>query len=242
MMGLSTRWKGKGSKAMALGNPVSELITKLQASLSQSKVYGLLSGSTVLLEVGIEQADLLNRVCFGCPIITASEDTHWYELSLEEAFYLFRSLNCIKIVMKNRCLKDADKLWNLMKLNRESFSVYYKAYSHLRAKNWVVRSGIQYGVDFVAYSHHPSLVHSEYAVIVSDCDGDKSKRLLVWPEVHATVRLEGGVAKTLLLLHVRKNGCNEVSSSCLEHYTVEESTITRWSSEQCREDKKLVIG
>ncbi|KAG8075608.1 hypothetical protein GUJ93_ZPchr0006g40676 [Zizania palustris] len=42
----------------------------------------------------------------------------------------------------------------------------YKAYSHLRLKNWVVRSGLQYGADFVAYSHHPALVHSEFVVVV----------------------------------------------------------------------------
>ncbi|KAF9593298.1 hypothetical protein IFM89_021054 [Coptis chinensis] len=70
MVDLNTRWKGKGSKAIALANPMSKIVAQLQSSLSQSKACGLLAGLAVLLQVGIEQADLLNRVCFGHPIIT----------------------------------------------------------------------------------------------------------------------------------------------------------------------------
>ncbi|KAF5197903.1 tRNA-splicing endonuclease subunit Sen2-1 [Thalictrum thalictroides] len=236
---LNTRWKGKGSKAIAQQHPMSELINQLQSSLVQSKACGLLAGFGILLEVVNEQANLLNRTSFGHPIITTYEDTHWFELSLEEGFYLYHSLTCLEI-SKNHSVKDSDKIWDLMKSKKELFPLSYKAYSHLRAKNWVVRSGIQYGVDFVAYCHHPSLVHSEYAVIVVDSDDNKNGRLLVWPDLHATVRLEGGVAKTLLVLHIKKNGYPEVSISCLKHYTVEEQIVTRWNPERCRENKRLV--
>lgn len=38
--------------------------------------------------------------------------------------------------------------------------------------------GIIYGVDFVAYRHHPALVHSENVVIVlSEKDGIANKRV-----------------------------------------------------------------
>ena len=67
-----------------------------------------------------------------------------------------------------------------MMSKKENFTNLFKSYSHLRMKNWVVRSGSQYGVDFVAYRHHPSLVHSEYAVIVlSDNNGETNGRLMV---------------------------------------------------------------
>ena len=42
----------------------------------------------------------------------------------------------------------------------------YKAYSLLRSKKWVVRSGLRYGADFVAHRDHPAIVHSEFAVVV----------------------------------------------------------------------------
>ncbi|KAF9619857.1 hypothetical protein IFM89_009608 [Coptis chinensis] len=63
------------------------------------------------------------------------------------------------------------------------FPISYKVYSHLRAKYWVVRSGIQYGVDFVAYSYHPSLGHSEYVVLVSEYNSSRNARLLAWPDL-----------------------------------------------------------
>ncbi|KAL0390146.1 UNVERIFIED_CONTAM: tRNA-splicing endonuclease subunit Sen2-1 [Sesamum calycinum] len=101
--------------------------------------------------------------------------------------------------------------------------------------------GSQYGVDFVAYRHHPALVHSEYAVLVlSDEEGDRSARLRVWSDFHCTLRLCGSVAKTLLVLHVSKNGNGAISPSSLEHYCVEERIVTRWNPEQSRENQTIV--
>ncbi|XP_031112211.1 tRNA-splicing endonuclease subunit Sen2-1-like [Ipomoea triloba] len=123
---------------------------------------------------------------------------------------------------------------------RENFPSLCKAYSHLRSKNWVVRSGSQYGVDFVAYRHHPALVHSEYAVLVLSSEGGNGNdRLRVWSDYHCTLRLCGSVAKTLLVLHVEKHNLDSESPSSLDSYIIEERTITRWSPEQCREDKVL---
>ncbi|KAJ8563538.1 hypothetical protein K7X08_031990 [Anisodus acutangulus] len=99
-----------------------------------------------------------------------------------------------------------------------------------RSKNWVVRSGCRCGVDFVAYRHHPALVHSEYAVLVlSAQDGNANGRLRVWSDFHCTLRLCGSVAKTLLVLDIEKQQSCAASPSCLDNYIVEERTITRWS-------------
>ncbi|KAL9348327.1 hypothetical protein Peur_059693 [Populus x canadensis] len=96
--------------------------------------------------------------------------------------------------------------------------------------------GLQYGVDFVAYRHHPSLLHSEYAVIVLS-EGDVG-RLRVWSDFNCTIRLCGSVAKTLLVLNVDRNGHGALAPSCLERCSIEECTITRWSPEQSRDDQK----
>lgn len=56
-----------------------------------------------------------------------------------------------------------------MERSKKQFVHYYKAYAHLRSKRWVVLSGIQYGADFMAYRHHPALVHSEYDLMNPDC-------------------------------------------------------------------------
>ncbi|KAL2941866.1 Transcription initiation factor TFIID subunit 7 [Bienertia sinuspersici] len=105
-------------------------------------------------------------------------------------------------------------------------------------KNWVVRTGSQYGVDYVAYRHHPALVHSEYAVLVlAERNGNSSRRLSLWSDLYGTIRLCGGVAKMLLVLHVL--GINDEIDSpiCLKNYQVETRTICRWIPQQTREKK-----
>ena len=65
--------------------------------------------------------------------------------------------------------------------------------------------------------------------------------LRVWSDFQCTLRLCGSVAKTLLILHVNRNGAKLIGSSpsCLNGYSVKERTITRWSPERCREDQAL---
>ncbi|XP_052199230.1 tRNA-splicing endonuclease subunit Sen2-1 [Diospyros lotus] len=236
---MGPRWKGKDSEAKALANPMSKTVSQLKSALTEADSHGLLSGYSVLMEAEKEQTDLLNRACFGQPIVTAQKDKQWFRLAMEEAFYLCYNQKCLKIVGEDGCAKNSEESWKYMTSKRETFPDLYKAYSSLRTRNWVVRSGSQYGVDLVAYRHHPALVHSEYAVLVlsGGGGGGANGRLKVWSDLHCTLRLCGSVAKTLLLLHIDRNGAGAGSPSCLESYSVEERTITRWSPEQSREDK-----
>lgn len=236
---MAPRWKGKGSEAKALADPMSKIISQLCASLIQIDAQGLLSGCSVLLAVETEQIELLTRACFGRPIITSEKDKQWFQLGLEEAFYLCYSLKCLKIVGEDNCHKNAFELWQYMKSKKASFPDSCKAYFHLRMKNWIVRSGSQYGVDFVAYCHHPSLVHSEYAVLVlsEEENGDMNERLRLWSDFHCTIRLCGSVAKTLLVVSINKNGHGAVSPSCLERFSIKEHIVTRWIPELSREDQ-----
>ncbi|XP_010503178.1 PREDICTED: tRNA-splicing endonuclease subunit Sen2-1 [Camelina sativa] len=234
---MAPRWKWKGAEAKALAEPVSETVSELQSSLAQTEASGFLSSCNVLLLVEVEQAELLDRCCFGKLVVSSEKDKRWIQLSFEEAFFLFYKLNCIKISPHGRSLEDEVDLWRSMRSFKPNFAILYKAYSHLRLKNWIVRSGLQYGVDFVVYRHHPSLVHSEYAVLVQSIG--ENDGLKAWSDVHCSVRLTGSVAKTLLFLYVngQVNTENMNLPFCLEDYTVEELTIRRWSPELCREDE-----
>ncbi|CAN6863022.1 unnamed protein product [Brassica oleracea] len=233
---MAPRWKWKGAEAKALAEPISNSVSELQLSLAKTETSGSLSSCNVLLAVEPEQAELLDRCCFGRLVLSAEKDKKCIQLSFEEAFYLLYNLKCIKIYLQGRCLENEVDTWMYMKSQRPNFPKFFKAYSHLRSKNWVLRSGLQYGVDFVAYRHHPSLVHSEYSVLVQSGD---SNRLRVWSDVHCAVRLSGSVAKTLLTVHVSGNSKKEDLNLplCLENYRVEEQTICRWSPELNREDE-----
>ncbi|KAL2472539.1 tRNA-splicing endonuclease subunit Sen2-2 [Abeliophyllum distichum] len=238
---MGIRWKGKGAEAKALADPMSKIVSQLKYSLIESDSRGLLSGFSVLIEANEEQTGLLNRTCFGRPIITTEKDKQWFQLSMEEAFYLSYMLKCIKVVGEDNCPTNDDELWKYAISKRNNFPNLFKAYSHLRMKNWVVRAGSQYGVDFVAYPHHPTLVHSEYAVLILSVEDDNSNgRLRVWSDFQCTLRLCGSVAKTLLVLHIDKNGSAATSPSCLKSCLVEERTVTRWNPEQSRENQTTV--
>lgn len=242
---MEPRWKGKNAETKALADPMSKIVEQLQSSLHKSETQGFLLNSAFLLSVDVEQIELLEHSCFGQPIsseealrkllISADEDKQWYELSFEEAFYLCYSLECLKIMDENKCLVVNNDLWKYMKSKSKAFPESYIAYSHLRNKDWVVKDGSKYGADFVAYRHHPSLVHSEFVVIV---DFNNSSRLRVWSDIEGMVRLCTLVAKTLMVLSVNTNDCDVVSPSELGLYKVEGRTITRWFAEKHREDPR----
>eukprot|EP01018_Ginkgo_biloba_P024012 Gb_26081 [translate_table: standard] len=119
MEGGEVRWKSRDAAAVALADPMSNILNQLQTCLEQSQTCGLLVGSAVLLQAGLELTRLLNRACFGQPIITApppsssllkgtrdelvaeqqSDDLQWFQLGLEEAFYLSYFLNCLRIYL-----------------------------------------------------------------------------------------------------------------------------------------------
>ncbi|VYS59443.1 unnamed protein product [Arabidopsis thaliana] len=62
---------------------------------------GFLSSCNVFLS---EQAELLDRYCFGRLVFGAEKDKRWIQLSYEEAFFLFYKLKCIKISLHGRSL------------------------------------------------------------------------------------------------------------------------------------------
>ncbi|GER42099.1 splicing endonuclease 1 [Striga asiatica] len=239
---MSRIWKQRTAEAKALAEPMSSTIARLKTSLTESNSQGLLLGCSVLFAATTDQTELLLRTCFGRPIISAenNKDKQWFQLSLEEAIYLSSILKCMKLVRENNKSANDEELWrHLMLSNKSNFPVLFKAYSHLRMKNWLVKSGSQYGVDFVAYRHHPSLVHAEYAVIVLSDEGEssKNKRLNSWSDLHCTLRLCGGVVKTLLVLHVRRRKGNDgLCISRLDDYIVEERVVSRWNPKKRSND------
>jgi hypothetical protein len=46
----------------------------------------------------------------------------------------------------------------------------YAAYHHLRSMGWVPKSGVKFGVDFLAYRKGPEFYHSSYSVMVRAVD------------------------------------------------------------------------
>lgn len=240
------RWKkgkdGKSFAALAAANPMSSVVAELQSSLKCSNSVATLSarGGDAIIGVKPEQGVLLNRAAFGRAVENAGAERQWFQLGPEEVFYLCHALKCIAVESENKKQMSEGELWDRLCSASESFPEMYKAYSHLRSKNWVVRSGLQYGSDFVAYRHHPALVHSEFAVVVVPEGvefGARCGRLKVWSDLLCALRASGSVAKALLVLTVSSSVCELSFPDCLEQLVVHERTITRWIAQQCREQR-----
>ncbi|KAL3698301.1 hypothetical protein R1sor_012377 [Riccia sorocarpa] len=254
------RWKGRDASETALSSPMSGIYNAIKEWTPPS---GIFADSSVLLLTNWEQAQLLNRACFGRPYPPATapppssapaypppipgfgdpeakDGMQLFQLGLEEAFFLSHEMKCIQIYYQTsegeRVFLSDDELWRRMLKKRLHFPQFYKAYSHLRSKRWVVTSGIQFGADFMAYRHHPSLVHSDYAVLVMSGE-EKASRVSTWTDVHAMGRLCGSVAKTLLLMYVKRKDAAVDSTfpSCLEEFDVETVEVNRWLPEKNRE-------
>jgi len=105
------------------------------------------------------------------------------------------------------------ELWAAALEAQPGFGPAYAAYLHCRTRGWLIRSGLQYGADYVLYPRHPSLSHSTLTALVippKNGPGSSSGAAAAardgwpsWPELQALSRLCVQVNKGLLLLHVR---------------------------------------
>ncbi|MCO5592113.1 hypothetical protein L7F22_046108 [Adiantum nelumboides] len=259
-----SRWKYPKAEGFALENPISDVYRQMQ-SMPLLKSSNQIS---VVLQANPYQSDLLNDSCIGRPILVGPEyslsnsdgiGNHGqkkadkekemvpYELMFEEAFFLSHELKCLQVFSKvqqktdrqDEFLLNDESLWQLMNEHKQGFSYYYMAYSHLRRKNWIVRAGIQYGVHYMAYRHHPSHVHAEYSVLVLP-DWERQMQLKSWCHMQGIIRLCGNVAKTLLLLQVARTDVNDQHLKCLESYTIKEVEVKRWLPQKHRMDNCAV--
>ena len=110
-----------------------------------------------------------------------------------------------------RRLSDAD-VWHAAVAACPGFLPAYAAYYHCRCRGWLIRSGLQYGADYVLYPRHPTAAHSTLCALVippSEGPGSASASAAAvragwpqWTELQALSRLCVQVNKGLILLHV----------------------------------------
>lgn len=126
---------------------------------------------------------------------------------------------------RSRCRLEVllpDALFRHLCMLDPRFPWRYLAYFHYRSKGWMVRSGVQFGVDYVLYLAHPSKVHSQFSVLVIPTAVSAAKAteaaaeaeegpppgfqvvdpVYSWSEIRAMARVQTQVSKRLLLCYV----------------------------------------
>lgn len=85
-----------------------------------------------------------------CDILVLSGENsvaHYY-LLLEEAFFLYYTLECLKIHDENGSVISVPECWKQFNGLKENFPFLYAAYHYYRSKGWIVKLGNQYGGNY----------------------------------------------------------------------------------------------
>lgn len=160
----------------------------------------------------------------------------YLQLGAEETFYLVSEVKVLSVVTMEGvelCVKD---LWLHFSKQNYSFPIRYAAYRHFRIGNWVPKSGLKYGVDFLLYKDGPVFYHSSYAVLVRE-QGQRQNRLK-WKDVISLNRVSEAAGKDLLVCDVTIPSDLEVEEGVLrgvDQMTITDTVVKRWVPERDRD-------
>lgn len=119
-----------------------------------------------------------------------------YILSSHEALYLAQHHN-LQVRTDQGPLVSCQDLSDRLTSIDASFPSKHTVYQRLRQSGWVVRSGLNYGTDFVLYESSPDKEHAEYAVLVLD-EEDEADRRIRWRRLLGINRSCVGAKKVII--------------------------------------------
>lgn len=87
-------------------------------------------------------------------------------LCFEEAMFLVRELKCLDVRTLDGVAMSEELLLETFSKLKRSFLESYVAYVYLKAKNWIIKSGLKFGGDFLLYQKGPQFFHASYIVLI----------------------------------------------------------------------------
>lgn len=134
-------------------------------------------------------------------------------LSTHEAFFLTYGLGCLAIsssrLASSNNLLDISTIWREFRKittqsnNKLDFAIEYGVYHYFRTRGWIVKSGENYGTNFLLYKESPSIDHSRFAVVIIPEDKTTLEDLYSWKSLLTFHRVIQSVGKNLLLAYVK---------------------------------------
>jgi len=139
-------------------------------------------------------------------------------LTLAEAFYLTYSLGILKVVNDKTgnqmtLLECWSEFRNLCKLSRKrlDFAMEYAVYHYFKSRDWVIKTGHNYGTNYLLYREGPAIDHARYAVHIINDEFPPE-----WESLLTLYRVLQSVCKKLLLVFVHCATTNFDSPKCIE--------------------------
>ncbi|KAJ7576867.1 hypothetical protein C8J56DRAFT_373085 [Mycena floridula] len=171
------------------------------------------------------------------------EDVEHLQLTLQEAFFLIWSLDCLTVLDPHTDEPmTLEQIWiqfqgaNLgplipnfpaqpLQLDNP-FIINYVVYHHYRSLGWVVKGGIKFCVDYLLYKRGPVFAHAEFALVVcpfyEDPADEAASELNIqnttpfsWSWLSTINRVNTQVLKTLILVYVTIPARARVSTDIL---------------------------
>ena len=127
------------------------------------------------------------------------------QLSFLEAAYLMgRGVLALKNARTGKKVSQRELL-RIARDRQDEFDERFRAYSDLRDRGRVVKTGFKYGTHFRVYQGDPSSTHARYLMHAVPED-----HTTTWPELSRAVRLAHGVRKDILFSRVLGKGMEYV--------------------------------
>ncbi|XP_039435209.1 tRNA-splicing endonuclease subunit Sen2 [Culex pipiens pallens] len=127
-------------------------------------------------------------------------------LSLEEAMFLVRELDVLKVQSFDGSVFTEKNLVEKFAAIKKDFIPSYAAFMYLKSRNWIIRSGLKFGGDFLLYQKGPQFFHASYIVLIQTYQSGKilttSGRNLENYDFQCFNRIAETTAKDLLILEV----------------------------------------
>lgn len=245
--------KRRASPEGGAGSDEMEMSCKKRVKLHfhQKKVEDVTQSEEIECVEGMRIKELEDQAFVGRLKAIKKDDPYfmdeYLQLGAEEAFYLATEVKVLSIVKTKAAVLTDGELWVHFSQLCSLFYARYAAYAHYRAGNWVPKSGLKFGVDFLLYKEGPLSYHSSFAIVikVEEEGGNGSKHGskgsgLTWKEVIAQDRVSESAGKDLLICHVIKpQGMTEerLREPCIHLMRVKNVLVKRWVPEKDRETK-----
>uniref|UniRef100_A0AAG5D925 tRNA-intron lyase n=1 Tax=Anopheles atroparvus TaxID=41427 RepID=A0AAG5D925_ANOAO len=141
-------------------------------------------------------------------------------LFLEEAFFLMHQLNMLKLKTIDDETISVEEAFNTFQRINKGFFAGYCAYLYLKSKNWIIKSGMKFGGDFVIYVKGPQFYHASYIVLVQEMYRGKQlgRHVMDGLDFQGFNRVAETTAKDILFLEVHHPDSLDLSNGvdCLE--------------------------
>lgn len=160
-----------------------------------------------------EDADQLIEMGYGSMSVQGDENCLFLTLLDEEAMYLFITDQASIYDSASNSLMNDSLLWATFSLKNSNFPMMFTVYNDLRKRGFIVKTAINFGMDYCAYRSHPKECHSEFCVRVFN---SMSAERISWRSISTMTRVMPDVMKLCLLYYVNFSGASTNSVVGLE--------------------------